>query len=531
LRAWRQSTELLHRVALVPPGLVSQQLFGHVLASLASDFTIISSNAISGAMETEVSAPVLIIVSSEPEPASAQTLGELLANPLTEPVHWIAEYPFWFDAPVPAGQVEVSLDSRFFRYLDAELQQLLENSEIGDEQLDWLTTHDIRTMSGAWPGITDAALQEIAAQQLQPSQDLAGGPAQYSVAQFSAVRDYFAGHWLPLLQWRYPWFRELCVLPLITLDLLAAVFSDVSDAIKECFLSGWLERCPGSVGEYRPDTTLDQLMRALQEPSSDSARIEKAISWYQQHGYPAEAIESAAILGAPLEKMQQLMLEVPAQVKRPRGASGYLRPDSGSATGSVVARAGAGVTSAGLAAKLSSAVGERLQQLSVQETPDGSTPGAAEPDLPAQSMAAVDHILQAISLHQGYNWTGVSDAIKAAVNNGFERQQISRLVDFVDVHMRPLLRQGGTPLSRAIHGLKHTGPAKASVTRIGEKLNYRELQILQSICDGYKNQEISEQLGLKLSTVKWYGTRIYEKLEVSNRTQAAAKARKLKLVD
>jgi DNA-binding NarL/FixJ family response regulator len=201
----------------------------------------------------------------------------------------------------------------------------------------------------------------------------------------------------------------------------------------------------------------------------------------------------------------------------------------------VVARAGAGVTSAGLAAKLSSAVGERLQQRSVQETPDRSPPtagpGATEPDLPAQSMAAVDHILQAISLHQVYNWTGVSDAITAAVNNGFERQQVSLLVDFVDVHMRPLLGPGGTPLSRAIHGLKHTGPAKASVTRIGEKLNYRELQILQSICDGYKNQEISEQLGLKLSTVKWYGTRIYEKLEVSNRTQAAAKARKLKLVD
>ena len=55
--------------------------------------------------------------------------------------------------------------------------------------------------------------------------------------------------------------------------------------------------------------------------------------------------------------------------------------------------------------------------------------------------------------------------------------------------------------------------------------------MLQRVCEGYKNKEISEQLGLELSTIKWYATGIYEKLQVRNRTQAVAKAQALKLFD
>ena len=58
----------------------------------------------------------------------------------------------------------------------------------------------------------------------------------------------------------------------------------------------------------------------------------------------------------------------------------------------------------------------------------------------------------------------------------------------------------------------------------------RELDILRLIQEGHSNQNIGERLFLSLSTVKWHNQNIFSKLDVQRRTEAVARAVKLKLL-
>ena len=68
------------------------------------------------------------------------------------------------------------------------------------------------------------------------------------------------------------------------------------------------------------------------------------------------------------------------------------------------------------------------------------------------------------------------------------------------------------------------------VSEIIEPLTDRELEILRLIAEGKSNTEISQQLYLALSTVKGHNLRIFNKLQVQNRTEAVARARELGLL-
>ena len=63
-----------------------------------------------------------------------------------------------------------------------------------------------------------------------------------------------------------------------------------------------------------------------------------------------------------------------------------------------------------------------------------------------------------------------------------------------------------------------------------DPLSDRELEILQLIAAGLKNQEIADQLFISLNTVLFHNKNIYGKLGVSKRALAIAKARELGLV-
>ncbi len=60
-----------------------------------------------------------------------------------------------------------------------------------------------------------------------------------------------------------------------------------------------------------------------------------------------------------------------------------------------------------------------------------------------------------------------------------------------------------------------------------EALSQREVEVLQLIALGKTNQEIAQQLIIAAGTVKAHTASIYRKLDVSNRTEAAARARQL----
>jgi LuxR family maltose regulon positive regulatory protein len=63
-----------------------------------------------------------------------------------------------------------------------------------------------------------------------------------------------------------------------------------------------------------------------------------------------------------------------------------------------------------------------------------------------------------------------------------------------------------------------------------QPLSARELEILQLICMGCSNQEIAGRLVLSPHTVKKHTSNVFAKLGVTSRTQAAARARQLKLL-
>ncbi len=65
---------------------------------------------------------------------------------------------------------------------------------------------------------------------------------------------------------------------------------------------------------------------------------------------------------------------------------------------------------------------------------------------------------------------------------------------------------------------------------LSEPLTECELEVLKLIADGLTNPQIAEKLYLSTGTVKVHTRNIYGKLDVSNRTEAATKARDLKLI-
>jgi LuxR family maltose regulon positive regulatory protein len=64
-----------------------------------------------------------------------------------------------------------------------------------------------------------------------------------------------------------------------------------------------------------------------------------------------------------------------------------------------------------------------------------------------------------------------------------------------------------------------------------EPLSPRELEVLQLIALGRTNQEIARQLVVSPGTVKAHTASIYRKLDVANRTEAAARARQLGILN
>jgi DNA-binding NarL/FixJ family response regulator len=63
-----------------------------------------------------------------------------------------------------------------------------------------------------------------------------------------------------------------------------------------------------------------------------------------------------------------------------------------------------------------------------------------------------------------------------------------------------------------------------------EPLTERELEVLQLVGRGATNREIARSLMIAIGTVKNHLTSVYDKLTVSNRTEAALKAREMGLI-
>jgi len=67
-------------------------------------------------------------------------------------------------------------------------------------------------------------------------------------------------------------------------------------------------------------------------------------------------------------------------------------------------------------------------------------------------------------------------------------------------------------------------------TRKKFQISDREFEVLELMAKGLSNQEIGDELFISISTVKTHSSKLYEKLDVSRRTQAVQKARELQLL-
>ena len=76
-----------------------------------------------------------------------------------------------------------------------------------------------------------------------------------------------------------------------------------------------------------------------------------------------------------------------------------------------------------------------------------------------------------------------------------------------------------------------TAQGKASSAgNLIEPLSERELEVLHLMALGMTNQAIARQLIVAKGTVKAHTANIYRKLDVSNRTEAVARARQLRIL-
>lgn len=91
------------------------------------------------------------------------------------------------------------------------------------------------------------------------------------------------------------------------------------------------------------------------------------------------------------------------------------------------------------------------------------------------------------------------------------------------------VRAGGVPMSREIAWrLVESFRQPASAGEEAQNLSSREEEVLNLICDSQSNKEIASQLNLSIETVRTHLRRIYEKLHVRSRTEAALKYRELR---
>jgi two-component system, NarL family, response regulator LiaR len=66
------------------------------------------------------------------------------------------------------------------------------------------------------------------------------------------------------------------------------------------------------------------------------------------------------------------------------------------------------------------------------------------------------------------------------------------------------------------------------LNRLG--ISKREQEVLDLISKGHSNQEIADKLFVSINTVKTHSSNLFQKLEVSRRTQAIQRAKELRII-
>lgn len=162
------------------------------------------------------------------------------------------------------------------------------------------------------------------------------------------------------------------------------------------------------------------------------------------------------------------------------------------------------------------------------------------------------HILLALAHHEAgdANLAGRSllDALEIGAAGGFvrsfldERQPLIGLLKSLRASLAQLPRVAGPDvavlhLDRLLHEAGETGvagsapAADADLTELIASLSEKERRLLRFLANGLSNKDLSDRLSVSTNTVKWHLRNIFEKLQIKNRVQAIALARRFGLID
>ncbi len=117
------------------------------------------------------------------------------------------------------------------------------------------------------------------------------------------------------------------------------------------------------------------------------------------------------------------------------------------------------------------------------------------------------------------------EAVELAAAAGYQRPFLEDLPALTP--LLPSVRDGADALVTALLNEAEYSPTQSTLP---EPLSKRETQILRLINAGRSNPEIAHELYLSVNTVKWYVKQIFQKLDVSSRSEAAFRARELDLL-
>lgn len=159
-------------------------------------------------------------------------------------------------------------------------------------------------------------------------------------------------------------------------------------------------------------------------------------------------------------------------------------------------------------------------------------------------------VLQALALRsEGYEVRALSAlkrALELAAREGYVRTFVDEGIEMVELLMqaRTACREGGETRPRRSHAdyvdkllaaFEQSLPSRQTppptVHRSVEPLSERELEVLELVAAGLKNQEIAQELFVVVGTVKAHINSIYRKLGVHSRVQAVSRAKELHLLN
>jgi LuxR family maltose regulon positive regulatory protein len=165
----------------------------------------------------------------------------------------------------------------------------------------------------------------------------------------------------------------------------------------------------------------------------------------------------------------------------------------------------------------------------------GSVPSILDPLLAhgqAQGRVriAIESMILMALFHRAENDTSaavdwLSQALGLAAPEGFIRIFLDEGDTLLD--LLPKARQAAPELVDAILDSLQAESGKSPLDQLPDPLSKQELRVLGLLTEGKTNQEIADELVISVGTAKWHVHNILQKLGVSNRSQAVARAREL----